>query len=62
MKQSVEETKEQARGVADTYFDFLNKTISSFSFRVKTVRRKTKKLRPEKRRRYPVVHTAIEPS
>ena len=30
MKQSVEETKEQALGAADTYFDFLNKTISSF--------------------------------
>ena len=30
MKQAVEETKEQALGVADTYFDFLNKTISSF--------------------------------
>jgi hypothetical protein len=29
-KQSVEETKEQALGAADTYFDFLNKTISSF--------------------------------
>ena len=30
MKQSVEETKQQALGAADTYFDFLNKTISSF--------------------------------
>jgi hypothetical protein len=30
MRQSVEETKEQALGAADTYFDFLNKTISSF--------------------------------
>ena len=30
MKQSVEETKEQALGAADTYFDFLNKAISSF--------------------------------
>jgi len=30
MKQSVEETKEQALGAADTYFYFLNKTISSF--------------------------------
>ena len=30
MKQSVAETKEQALGAADTYFDFLNKTISSF--------------------------------
>ena len=30
MKQSVEETKEQALGAADTYFDFINKTISSF--------------------------------
>jgi len=29
-KQSVEETKEQALCAADTYFDFLNKTISSF--------------------------------
>ena len=29
-KQAVEETKEQALGGADTYFDFLNKTISSF--------------------------------
>ena len=30
MKQAVEETKGQALGAADTYFDFLNKTISSF--------------------------------
>jgi hypothetical protein len=30
MRQSVEETKEQALGAADTYFDFLNKTIASF--------------------------------
>jgi hypothetical protein len=30
MKQSVEETKEQALGAANTYFDFLIKTISSF--------------------------------
>jgi hypothetical protein len=30
MKQVVEETKGQALGAADTYFDFLNKTISSF--------------------------------
>ena len=30
MKQAVEETKEQALAGADTYFDFLNKTISSF--------------------------------
>ena len=29
-KQAVEETKEQALGAADTYFDFLQKTISSF--------------------------------
>ena len=29
-KQAVEETKGQALGAADTYFDFLNKTISSF--------------------------------
>ena len=29
-KQAVEETKEQALGAADTYFDFLNKTVSSF--------------------------------
>jgi hypothetical protein len=30
MTQAVEETKGQALGAADTYFDFLNKTISSF--------------------------------
>ena len=30
MKQAVEETKGQALGAADTYFDFLNKTVSSF--------------------------------
>ena len=30
VKQLAEETKEQALGAADTYFDFLNKTISSF--------------------------------
>jgi hypothetical protein len=30
MKLSVEETKERALGAADTYFDFLNKTVSSF--------------------------------
>jgi hypothetical protein len=30
INQSVEETKEQALGAADTYFDFLNKTVSSF--------------------------------
>ena len=30
MTEAVEETKEQALGAADTYFDFLNKTISSF--------------------------------
>jgi hypothetical protein len=29
-KQAVEETKEQALGAADTYFDFLNKTVASF--------------------------------
>ena len=29
-KQAVEETKEQALGAADTYFDFLQKTISAF--------------------------------
>jgi hypothetical protein len=29
-EQAVEETKEQALGAADTYFDFLQKTISSF--------------------------------
>ena len=29
-KQAVEETKEQALGAADTYFDFLQKTISLF--------------------------------
>jgi hypothetical protein len=29
-KQAVEETKGQVLGAADTYFDFLNKTISSF--------------------------------
>ena len=28
-KQAVEQTKEQALGAADTYFDFLKKTISS---------------------------------
>ena len=30
MTQAVEETKGQALGAADTYFDFLNRTISSF--------------------------------
>src|SRR3974390_3283095 len=30
LKQAIEETKGQALGAADTYFDFLNKTISSF--------------------------------
>jgi hypothetical protein len=30
MTQAVEETRGQALGAADTYFDFLNKTISSF--------------------------------
>ena len=30
MTRAVEETKGQAWGTADTYFDFLNKTISSF--------------------------------
>jgi hypothetical protein len=30
MKQAVEETKGQALGAADTYFDFLHRTISSF--------------------------------
>ena len=30
MTQAVEETEGQALGAADTYFDFLNKTISSF--------------------------------
>ena len=30
MTQAVEGTKGQALGAADTYFDFLNKTISSF--------------------------------
>jgi hypothetical protein len=29
-KQAVEETKEEALGAADTYFDFLNKTVASF--------------------------------
>ena len=29
-KQAVEETKEQALGAADTYFDFLYKTVASF--------------------------------
>jgi hypothetical protein len=29
-KQAVEETKEQALSAADTYFDFVNKTMSSF--------------------------------
>ena len=62
MKQSVEETKEQALGAADTYFDFLNKTISSFPSGGDGVWRKTKKLRREKRRRYSPLHTAIEPS
>ena len=61
MKQAVEETKEQALGVADTYFDFLNKTISSFPSGG-TEFGETEKLRREKRRRYPPVHTATEPS
>ena len=61
-KQAVEETKGQALGAADTYFDFLNKTISSFPSGGYGIWRKTKKLRREKRRRYPPVHTAIEPS
>ena len=30
MTRAVEETKGQALGAADTYFDFLNRTISSF--------------------------------
>ena len=30
MTRAVEETKGQALGAVDTYFDFLNKTISSF--------------------------------
>ena len=30
MKQTVEETKVQALGAVDTYFDFLNRAVSSF--------------------------------
>ena len=29
-KQAVAQTQEQALGAADTYFDFLNKSVSSF--------------------------------